>query len=132
MDRKHFFSSIVASAAVVSSLGQPEGNERVNAEKSVVIPPYLKDGDLIGITCPAGSITEMEIASSVRQMQHWGFAVKNGDTIGKKDFTFGGTDEERARDFQQMLDDDAVKAILCARGGYGSIRIIDRLDFLKI
>ena len=50
---------------------------------------------------------------------------------GKKDFTFGGTDEERLQDFQQMLDDKTVKAIMCARGGYGAVRIIDKIDFKK-
>ncbi|MEI9934032.1 MAG: LD-carboxypeptidase [Ferruginibacter sp.] len=60
-----------------------------------------------------------------------GFDVKIGSTIGKKDFTFGGTDQERLNDFQQMLDDKNIKAIMCARGGYGSIRIIDKINFTK-
>ncbi|MFL5743296.1 MAG: LD-carboxypeptidase [Niastella sp.] len=66
------------------------------------------------------------------QMIEWGFNIKVGDTVGKKDFTFGGTDEERAGDFQQMLDDPKVKAIMCARGGYGFVRIIDKLNFSKL
>jgi muramoyltetrapeptide carboxypeptidase len=58
-------------------------------------------------------------------------ALRSGSaaTIGKKDFTFGGTDEERTKDLQQMLNDPSVKAIMCARGGYGLVRIIDKLDF---
>lgn len=64
-------------------------------------------------------------------MQEWGFSIKLGATIGKKDFTFGGTDEERRSDFQQMLDDGSVKAIMCARGGYGLLRIINQLNFKK-
>jgi muramoyltetrapeptide carboxypeptidase len=52
-----------------------------------------------------------------------------GNTVGKRDFTFGGTDEERRKDFQDMIDNPEVKAILCARGGYGAVRIIDQLDF---
>ena len=55
-----------------------------------------------------------------------------GNTIGKRDFTFGGTDEERAADFQQMLDDDSIKAIMCARGGYGAVRVIDKLNFNRL
>lgn len=94
-----------------------------------VIPPYLASGDTIGITCPAGFITEKEIEASVKEMQGWGFKVKVGSTVGKKDFTYGGTDAERANDLQQMLDDDEVKAIMCARGGYGAVRIIDRVNF---
>src|SRR5437868_13902745 len=64
-------------------------------------------------------------------MKEWGFEIKTGSTVGKKDFTFGGTDEERLLDFQQMLDDKSVKAIMCARGGYGAVRIIDNIDFKK-
>ena len=64
-------------------------------------------------------------------MQGWGFKIKIGATIGKKDFTFGGTDEERLADLQQMLDDDKINAVMCARGGYGLVRIIDRVNFKK-
>jgi len=64
-------------------------------------------------------------------MESWGYQIKVGDTIGKRDFTFGGTDEERRKDFQQMLDDATIKAIMCARGGYGVVRIIDGLNWTK-
>ncbi|WP_254488628.1 LD-carboxypeptidase, partial [Salmonella enterica] len=69
------------------------------------------------------------IQPSVKLMESWGYRVKIGKTIGARDFTFGGTDAERASDFQQMLDDPEIKAIMCARGGYGVVRIIDRMDF---
>lgn len=97
--------------------------------KATIIPPYLKQGDLVGITCPAGFITEKDIQASVTQIESWGLGIIKGSTVGKRDFTFGGTDEERAADFQQLLDNPAVKAILCARGGYGVVRMIDRLEF---
>jgi len=99
--------------------------------KHIIVPPYLKPGDVIGITCPAGNITAEEIMPAVQQIESWGFRTKAGDTIGKKDFTFGGTDQERWTDFQHMLDDTSISAILCARGGYGAIRIIDKLGFDK-
>ena len=92
-------------------------------------PPYLKEGDLVAITSPAGSISLQEIQPSVRILENWGFTVKIGSTIGKKDFSFGGTDEERAKDFQQQLNDPSVKAIMCARGGYGSVRIVDQINW---
>ncbi len=94
-----------------------------------VVPPYLVPGDSIGITCPAGFITEQEIKPAVEEMERWGFKIKVGATVGKRDFGFGGTDEERANDLQRMLDDDDIKAIMCGRGGYGAVRIIDRLNF---
>jgi len=93
------------------------------------VPGYLAAGDTIGITCPAGSITLKEIEPAIRLIESWGYKIKVGDTVGKKDNTFGGTDAERAADLQQMMDDPSLKAILCARGGYGVVHIIDRLDF---
>jgi muramoyltetrapeptide carboxypeptidase len=123
MDRKHFLSASLLAA--VPMLGYDHDNE----EKALVIPPYLVPGDTIGITSPAGYITLQEIQPAMQQMQSWGLTIRVGNTIGKRDFTFGGTDAERASDFQQMLDDSSVKAIMCARGGYGAVRIIDKLNF---
>lgn len=94
-------------------------------------PPYLKPGDLIGITSPAGAITPEEMQPAISVMQSWGYEIRLGDTIGKKEFTRGGTDEERRKDLQQMLDDPGIHAIMCARGGYGSLRIVDQLDWKK-
>lgn len=64
-------------------------------------------------------------------MESWGYKIRIGNSIGKKDFNFGGTDEERLNDLQEMLDDPKINAIMCARGGYGSIRIVDKLDWKK-
>ena len=64
-------------------------------------------------------------------LRSWGFETRIGESIGKRDFSLGGTDEERLRDLQRMLDDADVKAIMCARGGYGSLRIVDRINWKK-
>ena len=95
------------------------------------VPAYLKPGDTIGITSPAGTITLEELAPALGVLRSWGYQLKIGAAIGKKDFTRGGTDEERKADLQDMLDDPKVKAILCARGGYGIVRIIDSLTWTK-
>ena len=129
MDRKHFLNAMFTLGAV-PALRLPELPGIEEPEK-VLTPRYLKDGDVIGITAPAGYITHDEILPAIKQMESWGFKIKVGITIGKKDFTFGGTDVERANDFQQMLDDPSIDAIMCARGGYGMVRIIDRLNFSK-
>jgi len=100
-------------------------------ETLFISPAYLKTGDIIGITAPAGYITSDEIKSAVQKMESWGYKIKIGETIDKRDFTFGGTDEERTKDLQQMLDDPKIKAIMCARGGYGVVRIIDKLNWEK-
>ena len=119
MKRKHFITSLIPlavsmklSAEKVSSFG----GDLEGANISPVIPRYLKTGDTIGITAPAGYITAEEIQPAITLMENWGYKIRIGDTIGKKDFTFAGTDEERLNDFQKMLDDPKVKAIMCARG----------------
>jgi len=63
--------------------------------------------------------------------EEWGFRTKVGKTLGNQFNYFSGTDEERLNDLQQMLDDDEVKAVLCARGGYGLTRIVDGINFKK-
>ncbi len=95
-------------------------------------PPYLQPGDIIGIVCPAGAMPVEKVSECIRVLnEEWGFLTKVGNTIGKQFNYFSATDEDRLNDFQQMLDDDEVKAVLCARGGYGMSRIIDRINFKK-
>ena len=129
MKRKHFLSSLLPLAATLTAVAK--GKTNIEPDSPATIPPYLKPGDTVGICCPAGFITTEDIQPALLKLQEWGFNVKIGETIGKKDFTYGGTDEERLKDMQQMLDDKMTKAILFARGGYGGTRIIDRLDFKK-
>ena len=97
----------------------------------MIIPPYLQKGDTIGIVCPSGYMPEEKAATCIQVLQQWGYQVKTGSTLGHQFHYFSGTDEERLADLQQMLDDRQVKAVLCARGGYGMSRIIDRIDFRK-
>lgn len=129
MNRKKFLSSFAVMGGLFSSFAAGDGNEP--DESAAIIPRYLKPGDMIGITSPAGYITVKDIEPAIAQITGWGFKVKIGLAIGKRDFGFGGTDEERREDMQDMLDDPRLSAIMCARGGYGLVRIIDRLDFRK-
>lgn len=94
-----------------------------------ILPAYLKSGDTIGITCPAGALPLEKAQTCIETLQQWGYRVKTGNTLGSRYHYFSGTDEQRRADLQEMLDDDQVRAILCGRGGYGLSRIIDRLDF---
>jgi len=99
---------------------------------TITTPPYLKPGDTIGIVCPAGYMAFEKAAACVRVLKEWGYNVKIGSTLGSNSETyFSGTDEERLNDFQSMLDDDEVQAVLCGRGGYGMSRIIDKISFKK-
>jgi len=98
----------------------------------IKIPPYLKKGDTIGITCPAGYLEKGKAAVCISTLQKWGFEVMVGKTLGSSSRNyFSGTDEQRLNELQAMLDDDSIKAILCGRGGYGLGRIIDDIDFSK-
>jgi len=94
-----------------------------------IIPPYLKQGDTIAIVAPARKIAFEEIEFAISIFQKWGLKVKLGKHIFNQYHQFAGKDIERAEDFNSMLHDDEVKAIICARGGYGTIRIIDKIDF---
>lgn len=114
---------------MVSAKAMSESLSAAGDDTAAIIPPYLKPGDTIGITSPAGYISLDDCQDAVNTMKGWGFKTRIGNAIGRKDFTFGGTDEERTKDLQQMLNDPSLKAIMCARGGYGLVRIIDKLDF---
>jgi muramoyltetrapeptide carboxypeptidase len=128
MKRKHFLLSSLPLLHLASAKAA-QRNVTQNATSGQIIPPYLITGSTIGITSPAGYISEEDILPAVKKLQEWGFKVKIGNTIGKRHFTFGGTDTERAQDFQNMLEDTQVDAIMCARGGYGFVRIIDAINF---
>lgn len=133
MHRRHFLTGAAAAAgsAIAAPLATHAADGLLEAP-TYASPPALKAGDTIAITCPAGFITVQEVQPAVRIMEGWGFKVRLGQTVGKKDFSFGGTDEERARDLQILMDDSSVKAIMCARGGYGVSRILDRLNFTRL
>lgn len=95
----------------------------------MIQPPNLIPGDTIGITCPAGSIPLEKVQNCIQTLEKWGFKVKLGKTVGSKMDCFSASDQERASEFQQMLDDANIKAVLCARGGYGLSRIINQINF---
>src|SRR5580700_6590707 len=98
----------------------------------ITIPSYLEMGDTVGIVCPAGYMSLEKAQTCIQSLKDWGYGVKIGNTLGGNSQNyFSGTDRERLDDFQQMLDDENVKAILCARGGYGVGRIIGQINFSK-
>jgi muramoyltetrapeptide carboxypeptidase len=91
-------------------------------------PPFLKAGDTVGIVAPARKISEQELMPSIKVLQGWGLNVKLGKHIYATHHQFAGADDIRRTDLQVMLDDNEVKAIFSARGGYGALRIIDDID----
>ncbi|WPU94476.1 LD-carboxypeptidase [Mucilaginibacter sabulilitoris] len=96
--------------------------------QALVAIPYLKKGDKIAITCPAKKLPK-PMDDAVALLQSWGLEVILGDTVNASYHQFAGDDELRAKDLQRFIDDDSIKAIIAARGGYGTIRMIDLVDF---
>ncbi len=92
-------------------------------------PALLNKGDKIGLVAPAGKIDHQKINIAKTVLESLGYEVILGKHVYDEHHIFAGTDEDRATDFQFMLDHEEIKAIICARGGYGSIRIINKLSF---
>jgi muramoyltetrapeptide carboxypeptidase len=95
----------------------------------MIRPSYLKNGDHVGIMAPAGIVEETDIEPAIKILQEWGLKTIKGKYLFENNGFFAGTDQQRLEDFQIMLDNPDIKAIFCARGGYGSVRIIEKLDF---
>lgn len=104
---------------------------KAHTQNPVIIPPYLQKGDTVAIVATARSFQPEDLQSARDSLRNWGLHVVLGKTIGPQYHQLAGTDRERADDLQHMLDDPSVKAIWAARGGYGTVRIVDMLDFTK-
>ena len=87
-----------------------------HSQKKMKIPPYLKKGDTVAIVCTARKFFPEDAKPAIELLESWGLKAKLGRTIGLDSCQLGGTDAERIADFQEMMDDDNVKAIWCARG----------------
>lgn len=94
-----------------------------------IIPPYLKPGDEVAILSPASFPPTENWKQGVQVLESWGLRVRNAPNYLSRHFGLGGTDAERLSDLQLMLDDPSIKAIFPIRGGYGSSRLLDSLDF---
>ena len=96
---------------------------------SRIIPPYLQPGDEVVILSPASFPPTENWKQGVEVLENWGLRVRMAPNYLSRHFGLGGTDAERLSDLQQMLDDPSIKAIFPIRGGYGSSRLLDSLDF---
>lgn len=94
-----------------------------------IAPPFLRPGDQVAIVCPARKASHQELAAAVATLESWGLRVVLGASTNVEHHQFGGADAVRRQDLQQQFDDPAIRAVLCARGGYGTTRIIDGIDF---
>jgi muramoyltetrapeptide carboxypeptidase len=112
---------------------QVQKDSLIVKESALVTPPYLKKGDTIAIVATAGTLKnrEEELGRARRLAESWGLHVLYGKHLFNTAGYFSATDTERAEDFQKALDNPSIKAIWAGRGGYGTVRILDRLDFTK-
>ncbi|OEK02534.1 hypothetical protein BFP97_13825 [Roseivirga sp. 4D4] len=92
------------------------------------IPQFLKVGDEVAIVATAKRL-EKDISEGINTLEKWGLKVKVGKSVHNQHGYFAGSDEERIHDLQSALDDPSIKAIVFARGGYGTTRILDQIDF---
>jgi len=95
----------------------------------MIRPNYLQKGDTVAIVSTARKVSKKELIPALVILKNWKLNVVIGTSIEAEEHQFAGNDNLRASDFQEMLDNHKIKAIWCARGGYGSIRMIDLLDF---
>jgi len=110
---------------------QEDKSEIVNRKSEIKTPPPLKKGDKIAITCPAKKLPA-PMTDAIKLLESWGLAVVLGDTIDLSYHQFAGDDEQRAADLQRFVNDDSIKAIIAARGGYGTVRMIDKVNFTRL
>jgi len=97
----------------------------------MIQPKNLQKGDTIGLVSTARKVSLSELKPALEIIKKWELNVIIGKSIKAEENQFAGSDELRAADFQEMLDNPKVKAIWCARGGYGTVRMIDKLDFAE-
>jgi muramoyltetrapeptide carboxypeptidase len=99
----------------------------------MIQPPFLQPGDTVAIVSPARKADRELLEKAVTTIESWGLNVLTGNHLFTGDHSYlAATDQKRAEDFQSMLDSPSVRAIICARGGYGTTRILDSLDFSEL
>ena len=97
----------------------------------MIKPAYLKKGDTVAIVSTARKVSKAEVKPTVEILKSWGLNVQLGKNLFKEQNQFAGSDEERTADFQRAINSRTIRAIIFARGGYGTVRIIDKIDFKR-
>ena len=118
--RKSFFLFILSLLSIT-----------MQAQTTMITPPYLQKGDTVAILATARKHIVKSMQPTIDLLENWGLHVVIGKSIGLEENQLAGSDEERAADLQEQLDNPNIKAIWCARGGYGTIRIVDLIDFTQ-
>jgi len=98
---------------------------------TMIIPPYLQPGNTIGIASPASKIDRQDVEPAIELLTNMGYKVEVSPHTFSSFHQYAATDRQRAADFQQLLDNPDIKAIICSRGGYGTLRMLQQLDWSK-
>lgn len=96
---------------------------------SLTLPPYLNEGDKVAIVSPSSKIDKSFLKGAKKRLESWGLKVVMSKYSGAASGRYAGTVKQRLSDLQKMMDDPEIKAILCSRGGYGAVHLMDALDF---
>jgi len=130
------FKYLIYTVALVMSMNvytQTETDNSTEMISELIQPPYLKAGDTVAIVAPSGILKnrEREVQQAVDLLKSWGLYAIVGKHVFSKSNHFAGTDDERCEDLQKAMDDPKISAIWCARGGYGTVRILDKLNYKR-
>lgn len=118
--RKAFFLFILSLLSIT-----------MQAQTTMITPPYLQKGDTIAIVATARKHIVKSLQPTIDLLESWGLHVVFGNSIGLEENQLAGSDAQRAADLQEQLDNPSIKAIWCARGGYGTVRVVDLIDFTQ-
>jgi muramoyltetrapeptide carboxypeptidase len=118
--RKAFFLFILSLLSIT-----------MQAQLTMITPPYLQKGDTIAIVATARKHIVKSLQPTIDLLESWGLHVVFGNSIGLEENQLAGSDAQRAADLQEQLDNPSIKAIWCARGGYGTVRVVDLIDFTQ-
>ncbi|OGS64505.1 MAG: LD-carboxypeptidase [Flavobacteria bacterium GWA2_35_26] len=118
--RKTFFLFILSLLSIT-----------MQAQTTMITPPYLQKGDTVAILATARKHIVKSMQPTIDLLESWGLHVVVGESIGLEENQLAGSDEQRAADLQEQLDNPNIKAIWCARGGYGTVRVVDLIDFTQ-
>ncbi|HLP28382.1 MAG TPA: LD-carboxypeptidase [Candidatus Didemnitutus sp.] len=135
MKRRRFIQTLATLPVAASVLKAGTSTDSVEASgigRTRILPKGLHPGSTIGIVCPASAATVADVKDFVDLCTAWGVKVKMGRNISRRNGYLSAPDKERAAEFMDFIDDPTVDAVVCARGGYGVMRILPMLDFSAI
>lgn len=133
INRRRFIKSSAALSGLslipFSETFASQVTEVIADSKPKILPRRLKKGDVIGLITPSGNIKKEELEQTIQSLDELGFKSYYLDSVMDQYGYFAGTDKERADELMHMFSNQEVDGILCVRGGYGAMRIVDLLDY---